>query len=128
VQMDVLVTQQEETINAIETAAVHVEQDTEAGYVECLLASISWLTGIAASHRRKKPLTMRDQRAENVGYVSSFSSLSWPPWVLRSVSLWGSSTIKLDTYKFACDATWMLGQDIGFSLTIYDLGSYLTQS
>lgn len=31
--MDVLVTQQEETINAIETSAVRVEEDTEAGYV-----------------------------------------------------------------------------------------------
>ena len=32
-QMDVLVTQQEDTINAIEISATQVQKDTEAGYV-----------------------------------------------------------------------------------------------
>ena len=32
-QMDVLVTQQDDMINAIETSATQVEKDTEAGYV-----------------------------------------------------------------------------------------------
>ena len=31
--MDVLVTQQDDTINAIETSATQVQKDTEAGYV-----------------------------------------------------------------------------------------------
>jgi len=33
VQMDVLVTQQDDTINAIEISATQVHKDTEAGYV-----------------------------------------------------------------------------------------------
>jgi len=49
VDMDVLVTQQEETINAIETAAVHVEQDTEAG-----LAQTKKAVDHARSARRKR--------------------------------------------------------------------------
>jgi syntaxin 1B/2/3 len=39
--MDVLVTQQEEVINAIETSATQVQKDTEAGYVTRWFAEFS---------------------------------------------------------------------------------------
>jgi len=49
VDMDVLVTQQEETINAIETSAAQVEGDTEAGLVQTEKAVVH-----ARSARRKR--------------------------------------------------------------------------
>jgi syntaxin 1B/2/3 len=39
--MDVLVAEQDDTINAIETSANQVQKDTEAGYVTCSFAESS---------------------------------------------------------------------------------------
>ena len=39
--MDVLVAQQDDLINAIETSATQVQRDTEAGYVVCSFAESS---------------------------------------------------------------------------------------
>jgi hypothetical protein len=39
VQLDILVNQQDDTINAIETSAAQVNKDTEAGCVPCFIAT-----------------------------------------------------------------------------------------
>jgi hypothetical protein len=84
--MDVLVAQQDDTINAIETSATQVHKDTEAGYVTVRSTSLH-LTGVAASDRRKKLFGMPGQLAASVGSVFSCFSLSWPLLALRLGSL-----------------------------------------
>jgi hypothetical protein len=85
--MDVLVTQQDDTINAIETSATQVQKDTEAGYVIARSPNPR-LIGITASDRPRKLWNMPDQLAESVGSVFSYSSPPWPLPGLQLESLW----------------------------------------
>ena len=85
--MDVLVNQQEDVINAIETSATQVQKDTEAGYVLHVGSPRFHLTGVAVSDKPKKLLYMPDLLAESVGFVFSCFSLSWPLLALRLESL-----------------------------------------
>jgi len=51
--MDVLVNQQEDVINAIETSAAHVQKDTEAGYVTRWFAEFSSNLGCSLGQTEK---------------------------------------------------------------------------
>jgi len=87
--MDVLVAQQDDTINVIADSAQQVQKDTEAGYVVRSFANIFRLTAVdTALDKPKRPWSMPGQLAESVGFAFSYFSLSWPLLVLRSDSLW----------------------------------------
>jgi hypothetical protein len=86
--MDVLVAQQDDTINAIAESAQQVQKDTEAGYVVRSFANIFRLTAVhTASDKPKRPWSTPGQLAESVGSAFSYFSLSWPLSRLRSDSL-----------------------------------------
>jgi len=86
--MDVLVAQQDDTINAIAESTQQVHKDTEAGYVVHLFANLFRLTAVhTALDKPKRLWSMPGQLAESVGSAFSYSSLSWPVLVLRSDSL-----------------------------------------
>jgi hypothetical protein len=86
--MDVLVAQQDDTINAIAESAQQVQKDTEAGYVVRSFANRFRLTAVhTALDKPKRLWSMRGQPAESVGSAFSYFSLSWPLLVLRSGSL-----------------------------------------
>jgi len=85
--MDVLVTQQDDTINVIADSAQQVQKDTEAGYVVRSFANIFRLTAVhTASGKPKRLWNMPGQLAESVGSAFSYFSLSWPLLALRSES------------------------------------------
>ena len=95
--MDVLVTQQEDVINAIEISATQVQKDTEAGYVTRCFAEFH-LNGVAASDKLKKQLNMPDRLAESVGSAFSYFLLSWLLLVLRLELLSERSRWPLDLW------------------------------
>jgi hypothetical protein len=107
--MSVLVEQQDETIQVIETQAQSVEKDTEVGYVGQLL-SHHLLTACIVFNIPRRLWSLRVRRAKSDGSASSsassFSSLllSWWLWLSSKIrnKIDASLVIYLDcSYLFA---------------------------
>lgn len=68
--MSILVEQQEETINAIETTAAAVEKDTEAGYARSLLVGNKTNMILLVSTTPARLWTRRVLLGKSDGYAS----------------------------------------------------------
>jgi hypothetical protein len=86
--MSVLVEQQDETINVIETTAAAVEKDTEAGYVYFHSSRTCADNYLPVSDTLRRPSHLLALHARSDGFASSSSwssSLLWPLlWPLSS--------------------------------------------
>jgi hypothetical protein len=81
--MSVLVEQQDETINVIETTAAAVEKDTEAGYVNFgSAACTSFDHFLPVSDILRRPLYLLGLPARRDGFASFCSWSSSPLWPL----------------------------------------------